>query len=115
VLGLTTQVNYQNNNIPFWRAAWDEISISRGEAILEGMHNADIIESKVLQALRNFNADIQSEIGDSNKYLLKVPFDGVGGYFTVTLHKVLEVESGYRAPDAEFRKILQLEFIQLWQ
>jgi len=115
VLGLTTQVNYQNNNIPFWRAAWDEISISRGEAILEGMHNADIIESKVLQALRNFNADIQSEIGDSNKYLLKVPFDGVGGYFPVTLHKVLEVESGYRAPDAEFRKILQLEFIQLWQ
>lgn len=115
VLDLTNRVSHRGNMMPFWRAAWAEISISRGEAILEGMQNADLLESSVLAALRQLNRHIMSEIGQSRKFEVKIPFGDEGGYLPLTLHKVAEVESGYRAPDAELRKILQLEFIQQWQ
>jgi hypothetical protein len=101
--------------MPFWRAAWAEISISRGEAILEGMQNADMLESSVLAALRQLNGHLKAEIAEARKFEIKIPYGEEGGYVPLTLHKVAEVESGYRAPDAELRKILQLEFIQQWQ
>ncbi len=115
VLGLNKQVNHRGAMMPFWRAAWAEISASRGEAILEGMQNADMLESSVLAALRQLNGHINSEIGQSRKFVVKIPFGDEGGHVPLALHKVAEVESGYRAPDAELRKILQLEFIQQWQ
>ena len=115
VLGLNKQVNHRGAMMPFWRAAWAEISISRGEAILEGMQNADMLESSILAALRQLNGHIKSEIGQSRKFEIKIPFGDEGGHVPLSLHKVAEVESGYRAPDVELRKILQLEFIQQWQ
>jgi hypothetical protein len=114
-LGLTHSVSHRGGAMPFWRAAWAEISASRGEAIHEGMQNADMLESSVLAALRQLNGNINSEIGQSRKFEVKIPFGDEGGYVPLALHKVAEVESGYRAPDAELRKILQLEFIQQWQ
>jgi hypothetical protein len=115
VLDLTYTVNHRGVSMPFWRAAWAEISVSRGEAILEGMQNADKLESSMLAALRQLNGHIMSEIGQSKKFDVKIPFGDEGGHIPLALHKVAEVESGYRAPDAELRKILQLEFIQQWQ
>jgi hypothetical protein len=115
VLGLVYQVSHRGAMMPFWRAAWAEISISRGEAILEGMQNADMLESSVLAALRQLNGHLKAEIAEARKFEVKIPFGDEGGYVPLTLHKVAEVESGYRAPDAELRKILQLEFIQQWQ
>jgi hypothetical protein len=115
VLDLNNRVSHRGNMMPFWRAAWAEISISRGEAILEGIQNAEMIESSVLAALRQLNVHINTEIGEARKFEVKIPFGDEGGYVPLTLHKVAEVESGYRAPDAELRKILQLEFIQQWQ
>ena len=115
VLGLTYAVNHRGVSMPFWRAAWAEISASRGEAILEGMQNADMLESSVLAALRQLNGHIMSEIGQSKKFEVKIPFGDEGGHVPLALHKVAEAESGYRAPDAELRKILPLEFIQQWQ
>jgi hypothetical protein len=115
VLDLNNRVSYRGNMMPFWRAAWAEISISRGEAILEGIQNAEMIESSVLAALRQLNGHINAEMGEARKFEVKIPFGDEGGYVPLTLHKVVEVESGYRAPDAELRKILQLEFIQQWQ
>ena len=115
VLDLNNRVSHRGNMMPFWRAAWAEISISRGEAILEGIQNAEMIESSVLAALRQLNGHINAEIGEARKFEVKIPFGDEGGYVPLSLHKVAEVESGYRAPDAELRKILQLEFIQQWQ
>lgn len=115
VLGLNKQVSHRGIIMPFWRAAWAEISISRGEAILEGMQNADMLESSVLAALRQLNGHIKNEMGEARKFEIKIPFGEEGGHVPLSLHKVAEVESGYRAPDAELRKILQLEFIQQWQ
>jgi hypothetical protein len=115
VLDLTYTVNHRGVSMPFWRAAWAEISVSRGEAILEGMQNADKLESSMLAALRQLNGHIMSDIGQSKKFDVKIPFGDEGGHIPLALHKVAEVESGYRAPDAELRKILQLEFIQQWQ
>jgi hypothetical protein len=79
------------------------------------MQNADKLESSMLAALRQLNGHIMSDIGQSKKFDVKIPFGDEGGHIPLALHKVAEVESGYRAPDAELRKILQLEFIQQWQ
>ena len=87
-------------------------------AIILGNRNRKKIHAQpylVLTALRQLNGHIKSEIGQSRKFEVKIPFGDEGGYLPLALHKVAEVESGYRAPDAELRKILQLEFIQQWQ
>jgi hypothetical protein len=115
MLGLTYTISHRGVSMSFWRAAWAEISASRGEAILEGMQNADMLESSVLAALRQLNGHVQSEIGQARKFEIKIPFGDEGGHVPLALHKVAEVESGYRAPDGELRKILPLEFIQQWQ
>lgn len=115
VLGFTQIVNHRGKEMPLWRAAWTEITISRGEAIQAGMENSEKLESIVLDGLRKFNDTINLEIGASSKFTLRIPYGEEGGYLPVILHKVLEVESGYRAPDSELRKILQLDYIQQWQ
>lgn len=115
VLGLTELVNHRGKEMPLWRAAWSEITISRGEAIQAGMESSEKLESIVLDGLRKFNHTINQEIGDSSKFNLHIPYGEEGGYLPIILHKVLEVESGYRAPGSELRKILQLDYIQQWQ
>lgn len=115
VMGLTQIVNFRGKQMPFWRAAWSEITISRGEAIQAGMQNSERMETVVLEGLRTQNEILNQEISEKSKIIVKITSGEDGGYLPVTLYKVLEIESGYRAPDCELRKILQLDYIQQWQ
>ena len=115
IMGLNHTVNFRGTQLPFWRAAWNEITISRGEAIQAGMQNSERVENMVSEEIRKINDTLNLEISEKNKIILKIPSGEDGGYLPVTLHKILEIESGYRAPDCELRKILQLDYIQQWQ
>jgi len=115
LMGLNYQVNFRGKQLPFWRAAWNEITISRGEAIQAGMQNSERLETVVLDGLSKINESLNLEISNNNKVIVKIPSGEDGGYLPVTLYKILEIESGYRAPDCELRKILQLDYIQQWQ
>jgi hypothetical protein len=115
LLGLDYPVNFRGKQIPFWRAAWNEITISRGEAIQAGMQNSERVETAVLDGLSKLNETLNLETNNQKKVIIKIPFGEEGGYLPVTLYKILEIESGYRAPDCELRKILQLDYIQQWQ
>lgn len=100
--------------LPWWQYAWHEIALSRGEAIQTGMHVHEIGETELLASLAGLSANIRAQSRTHNIFLITLPPDGslVG---TVEFLKILSIDNGYSAPDAELRRIYNLNEFEQWR
>jgi hypothetical protein len=102
------------HGIPWWQRAWNEVRISRGEAIQAGVHGHEAIEDQALAILNGLLPEIRQKADSSPGFRLPIPpgHDLLGGFVFLS---VLEVEEGFMVPEAELRVVRDLNSIEQWR
>jgi hypothetical protein len=99
---------------PWWQRAWDEIRVTRGEAIQTGMQEHEIIEQQTLHLLRSMLPEIRSRAPGGEGFRLPIPDGGdLRGAFV--FFKVLRIEEAYLAPDSEIKVVRDLSTLEQWK
>jgi hypothetical protein len=98
----------------FWRLAWDDIRISRGEAISAGFERTDIFYSHVLSGLGRSADEICRALEKNTHHRFLVAQSDGWPEIAVDIYRVIGAEDGLLAPQKEFFKILELDYIQQW-
>ena len=115
VMGLTGKVKSdKSGSQDFWRLAWDDIRISRGEAISAGFERTDIFYTHVLAGLRKSEDEIYSELSHASHHRFQLAQSDGWPDIEVDIYSVAGTEDGLMAPQKEFSKILELDYIQQW-
>lgn len=98
----------------WWQKAWDEIRVTRGEAIQTGRQEHDIIEQQALDLLRSMLPEIRQKATGSEGFRLPIPAGGdLRGAFV--FFKVLRVEEGFLAPETEIKVVRDLNTFEQWK
>lgn len=98
----------------WWRYAWREIQHSRGEAISEGRYEQGIVDEKIQTSLKDLRLEIFEKSKLSGDFSVEIePISGIRGQLRFL--KVVSVESGFEAPDAELRFIRDLREFEEWR
>jgi hypothetical protein len=98
----------------FWRLAWDDIRVSRGEAISAGFERTDIFYSHVLSGLGRSADEICHALNESPHHRFFLAQSDGWPEIAVDIYRVIGTEDGLLAPQKEFFKILELDYIQQW-
>jgi hypothetical protein len=99
---------------PWWRYAWREIAISRGEAIQSGMQEHEIGETELLAQLRSRVADVRQSASGAHEFRVQLPLAGaIRGY--VAFYEIDSAEVGYSVPDQYMRQLLPLAGVEQWR
>lgn len=115
VLGLSGNVKSDKGDYrEFWRLAWDDIRVSRGEAISAGFERTDLFYSHVLSGLRKSVDEICSELSSTSRHRFQLARSDGWPDVTVDIYSVAGTEDGLMAPSKEFFKILEIDYIQQW-
>ena len=115
VMGLTGKVKSdKSGSQDYWRLAWDDIRISRGEAISAGFERTDIFYTHVLAGLRKSEDEIYSELSHASHHRFQLAQSDGWPDIEVDIYSVAGTEDGLMAPQKEFSKILELDYIQQW-
>lgn len=115
VLGLSGNVKTEKSGYrEFWRVAWDDIRVSRGEAISAGFERTDMFYSHVLSGLRKSADEICTELSSASRHRFQLPRSDGWPDVTVDIYSVAGTDDGLMAPSKEFFKILEIDYIQQW-
>jgi hypothetical protein len=103
-----------NNSKPWWRYAWDEIRVSRGEASQAGRQESQIIEEASLEILKFLIEEIRQKANSSDRFRIVIPSGcQLQGFFD--FFKVLRIEEGFFAPDLELKIIRNIVVFNKWK
>jgi hypothetical protein len=99
---------------PWWQRAWDEVRVSRGEAIQTGRHGQEIIEQQAMQLLKLLLPEVRRKAANLDGFRLQIPFgqelEGAFAFF-----KILRMEDGYLAPETEIKFVRDLIHLEQWK
>lgn len=99
---------------PWWQRAWDEIRVTRGEAIQIGRQGQEIIEQQAQQLLKSLLPEIRKKSADVEEFRLQIPNDNeLRGVFV--FFKVLRIEDGFLAPETEIKFVRDLNTLEQWK
>lgn len=102
------------NQTPWWVAAWNEVTKSRGEAIQTGMQEHRIADARLLEFLNKRLPEIRREAESKDTFYLDNPsHDDLPRM--IVFHKIVAIEEGFLAPDCNLRTICNLEEIEQWR
>jgi len=96
----------------FWRLAWDDIRLSRGEAISAGVDRNDAFDrhlSLVLDQWLRENPPIQIH---GERIVLELPSIREGEVMKVELYQVQALEDGFRAPITALKSIREVDYFR---
>lgn len=115
-LEINTKIETPNGLVDFQSIAWNDIRMSRIDAIISGQELSELILKHVINALTASSYEIAAQItcGKSNIKWLITPYDNSHEIF-VEFNQLKRVETGLRVPNAELMRILELDFIKQWQ
>jgi hypothetical protein len=98
VLGFGTDSNTKSRK--WWQNAWDEISVSRGVAIREGVIEHDLLLSECIDALQMHMDEIRACALDDGSFRFGFP-PGSAITGAVAFERVEAVEDGFLVPASE--------------
>jgi hypothetical protein len=106
--------NGQLASPPWWQKAWNEIRISRGEAIQAGVQGHVVIEQRLIDLLNDLLPEIQRKAAEGAGFRIPIPVgrDLSGGF---VFHRVLSTEDGFEVPDTELKVVRELNSINRWR
>jgi hypothetical protein len=104
----------ENNSKPWWKKAWDEIRVSRGKASQAGRQESQIIEEEILDILNMMTPEIRHNASSTGRFQLSIP-PGCELKGVFYFYKIEHVETGFIAPDSEFRIVRPLHFFNQWK
>ena len=99
---------------PWWQRAWDEIRITRGEAIQTGRQEQEIVEQQSLELLKVLLPEIREKSFGVEGFRLQIP-SGNDLRGTFVFFKVLRIEEGFLAPEPEIRIVRDLNTLEQWK
>ncbi|MBP7825487.1 MAG: hypothetical protein KA236_02915 [Verrucomicrobia bacterium] len=99
---------------PWWLRAWDEIRVSRGEAIQTGRQEHELVEQQALVLLKSLLPQIHERPTEDEQFRLPIPRGrGLCGAFD--FFKVLGIEEDFLAPDTEIKVVRDLNRFEQWK
>ena len=99
---------------PWWQQAWDEVRISRGEAIQAGIQGQELIDQQSLKLLRESLSEIKSKALSDEYFRIDIlPDRDLQGYFV--FYKILRLEEGFLAPDSDIYVVRDLNSLEEWK
>jgi hypothetical protein len=105
---------FNRDNRPWWQRAWDEIRVSRGEAIQAGLQEHELIDQQALEVVKGLLPEIRIRAKDIESFRLQTPPDSdLQGTFV--FFKVLRIEEGFLAPDTEMKVVRDLNTLEQWR
>jgi hypothetical protein len=96
-----------------WKAAWLEVSRSRGEAIQAGVQEQERLHEKCLASLHAVRDSVSSGIAGGNDFNMPVP-SGFRMTGTFIFMRIAGLEDGCRAPDRELRLVSDIDSLRRW-
>lgn len=99
---------------PWWQRAWDEIRVTRGEAIQTGLHEHALVEQQALELLKSLLPEIREKSVGVEGFRLQIPpgYDLRGAF---VFFKVLRIEDGFLAPETEIKFVRDLNTLEQWK
>ena len=114
VLGLEEGDTPLASGIPWWRRAWYEIAVSRGEAIQVGMQHQEIVYEELTKILAELLPTIRSLAETADHFLLDIPSTkSLSG--RLRFYRVRSIEEGFQVPTQYLRSISDLSTVELWR
>ncbi len=102
------------DNRPWWQRAWDEIRITRGEAIQTGIQEHELIEQQALELMKSLLPEIRTRATGVEGFRLQIPpGSDLRGAFV--FFKVLRIEEGFLAPETEMKVVRDLNTLEQWK
>lgn len=99
---------------PWWQKAWDEIRVTRGEAIQTGRQEHELVEQQVLELMNYLLPDIRAKSVGVESFRLDIPL-GYDLRGALVFFKVLRIEAGFLAPEAEITIVRDLNTLEQWK
>ena len=116
---LNLNIKLQTNSgkeIDFDKVAWEDIRISRGEAISAGFERNEALDNHIVSELNKISASLFESLKSSeNVFSLKLNQCDGFEEINVDFYRIIGEEDGYKVPARELKKILEIDFIQQWQ
>lgn len=115
-LGISSTIESHAGPVDFYTLAWNDIRMSRGEAISAGHDRSELLINHVVNSLRMSSDDI-SDLILGRKTNIKWPISSFDNNFelSVDMHLINSVESNVSVLSSELMKINELEYIRQWQ
>ena len=99
----------------FWRLAWDDIRLSRGEAISAGVDRNEAFDRHLLLVLEQRLKEIPPFQINGERVVLELPSIREGEVMKVELYQVQSLEEGFRAPITALKSIREVDYFRtLW-
>lgn len=99
---------------PWWQRAWDEIRVTRGEAIQTGRQEHELVEQQALELLKSLLPEIRNKSVGVEGFRLQIPHgNDLRGAFV--FFKVLRIEDGFLAPETEIKFVRDLSTLEQWK
>ena len=96
----------------FWQLAWDDIRLSRGEAISAGVDRNEAFDRHLLLVLgQRLRESPQLQI-NGERVSLELPSIRDGEVMKLDLYQVQALEDGFRAPIAALKTIREIDYFQ---
>ena len=94
-------------NKPWWQLAWDEVRISRGEAIQAGIQEHELIDQQSLKLLTELLSEIRDDDFSEDCFHINIP-PGRDLQGSFVFFKILRMEEGFLAPDSDINVVIDL-------
>lgn len=104
----------KRGKIQGWQYAWNEIRRSRGEAIQAGVNEQEVIEEELMSIINNSLDGIRQKASTENIFKFQIPSGKSLQGDTVFL-KIYAIETGFKAPYEELKKLSELSEIEKWR
>lgn len=96
----------------FWKLAWDDIRLSRGEAISAGVDRNEEFDKHLLIMLEQKLAEKPLDTISGGRIVLELPSLKEGETMKVELYLVQELEDGFRAPASVLKSIREIDYFR---
>ena len=114
VIDQATTQSAESDASLWWQGAWDEIRVTRGEAIQTGRQEHELVEQQALELLKSMLSEIREKCICADGFRLQIPpGNDLRGAFV--FFKVLSVEDGFLAPDSELKVVRDLGSLEQWK
>ncbi|MBX3743224.1 MAG: hypothetical protein KF712_19725 [Akkermansiaceae bacterium] len=103
-----------SSRIPWWMAAWREITRTRSQAIQNGIQEHRVAEEKILESLSARLPEIVEKAGKGRTFHLPFP-NANCSQDMIAFHRILAVDEGFFAPAGILRVIHEIEEVEQWR
>ena len=108
------QGSERRRNSPWWRAAWQEIAVSRGQAIQFGMQEQEIISEEVDRIVLEILPEIHVQAERGEQFRDAIP-QGKALEGSISFLPVREVEEGFRVPESALKSMVAISEAEEWR